>query len=231
MSRQQPTAEIRARLLNRGAYRWYLGTTFGLVYQAYEVVYLWTSNGSLGFKLLGTLLLTVFYFAFIVLPPLVWPQSVRTRILALGVYWGATSVLLPFIGVFLIWVWTLVVAMIAFTWLPVLPSIVMTAVIADLRAAVSSYREMNLGSELTAARTALDAAGIQPHLPADGSATDEGLRSLFGWALREGVTNVIRHSNATECWVELTRSAIGKTGARNAPDAARIAAENGWLLA
>jgi two-component system sensor histidine kinase DesK len=75
--------------------------------------------------------------------------------------------------------------------------------LADLRAAVSSYRDMNLDSELVAARTALDAAGIRAHLPADGSAVEEELRPLFGWVLREGVTNVIRHSNAEECWVDL----------------------------
>ena len=75
--------------------------------------------------------------------------------------------------------------------------------LADLRAAVSSYREMNLDSELTAARTALDAAGIRSHLPVNASAVDPDLQSLFGWVLREGVTNVIRHSKATQCWVEL----------------------------
>src|ERR1700709_493427 len=62
---------------------------------------------------------------------------------------------------------------------------------------------MTLEAELTAARTALDAAGIQSHLPVDARAVDPDLRSLFGWALRGGVTNVIRHSKATECWVEL----------------------------
>jgi two-component system sensor histidine kinase DesK len=73
---------------------------------------------------------------------------------------------------------------------------------------VSSYREMNLDSELAAARTALDASGIHAHLPLDGSAVDPDLRPLFGWVLREGVTNVIRHSKATECWVELRHRSL-----------------------
>jgi two-component system, NarL family, sensor histidine kinase DesK len=80
--------------------------------------------------------------------------------------------------------------------------------LADLRAAVSSYRDMNLDSELTAARTALDAAGIRAHLPADASGVDDDLRPLFGWVLREGVTNVIRHAQATECWVELEPTSL-----------------------
>jgi two-component system sensor histidine kinase DesK len=77
--------------------------------------------------------------------------------------------------------------------------------LSDLRAAVSSYREMNLDTELSAARTALEAAGIEAHLPSDSSGVDEDLRPLFGWVLREGVTNVIRHSGAKQCWVDLEK--------------------------
>jgi two-component system sensor histidine kinase DesK len=313
-SRQAPSAGIRARLLNRGAYRWYLGTLFGLAYQVSEIIYIWTAAGTADFKALSTVVLSVFYIGYIVAPPLLWPHSVRTRIVGVSLYWVATFALVPFLGAFVIWVWPLVVSMIAFTWLPWLPSLIMGTVIAgvqlliaaegkwangigfapfvtvtvavslfsittqieanrklrdaqatiaslaaaderarlardlhdvlghsltvvavkselagrlveldptkaiaeigdietlartaltDLRAAVSSYRDMNLDSEIAAARTALQAAGIQSHLPTDGSAVDAGLRPLFGWVLREGVTNVIRHSQANECWVEL----------------------------
>ena len=314
VSRQQPGTGIRARLLNRGAYRWYLGTIFGLAYQTFELVYTWTSPGTTATKVIATLLLVVIYLGYIALPPLLWPQSVRARVIGLIVYWAAGFVLLPFVGIYLVWVWTLVVAMVAFMWLPLLPSVIICAgvvasqvvlsaighfdsgtvfapfvtvsiavslfaitrqivanrelrdahvtiaslaaaeerarlardlhdvlghsltvvavkselagrlverdprraiaeiadieglartALADLRAAVSSYRDMNLDSELTAAQTALDAAGIRSHLPHDVGDVDPDLRSLFGWVLREGVTNVIRHSKATECWVEL----------------------------
>jgi two-component system sensor histidine kinase DesK len=314
VGRQQPGAGIRARLLNRGAYQWYLGTIFGLAYQTAEIVYVWTSNTTLATKLTATGLLVIIYLGYILLPPLIWPESTRTRIIVIGLYWAATLVLLPYLGVFLVWVWVLIIAIAAFCWLPVAASIVITVLVAgaqvllastnhfsdgtfiapivtvtvasslfsitnqivanrklqdaqdtiaslaaaeerarlardlhdvlghsltvvavkselagrlverdpkraiaeiadieglartalaDLRAAVSSYRDMNLESELTAARTALDAAGIQSHLPLDAEDVDADLRSLFGWALREGVTNVIRHSKATECWVEL----------------------------
>jgi two-component system sensor histidine kinase DesK len=76
--------------------------------------------------------------------------------------------------------------------------------LADLRAAVSGYRDVDLDSELVAARTALDAAGITAHLPLDAAPADARLRPLLAWVLREGVTNVIRHSGATEVWVEIT---------------------------
>ncbi|MDB5621385.1 ATP-binding protein, partial [Tardiphaga sp.] len=75
--------------------------------------------------------------------------------------------------------------------------------LADLRAAVTGYREVSLDSELSAAKTALEAAGIEPHLPPDGHAVAEELRPLFAWVVREGVTNVIRHSQASECWIEV----------------------------
>jgi two-component system sensor histidine kinase DesK len=73
--------------------------------------------------------------------------------------------------------------------------------LADVRVAVSGYREANLAAELVSARAALDAAGIEAELP---TAVDDvpGERSeLFGWAVREGVTNVIRHSGAARCRV------------------------------
>src|SRR4051812_29217897 len=73
--------------------------------------------------------------------------------------------------------------------------------LADLRAAVAGYREMSLSTELAAAQAGLAAADIQAHLPRNGEAVEPDLRELFGWVLREGVTNVIRHSGSRNCWV------------------------------
>lgn len=76
--------------------------------------------------------------------------------------------------------------------------------LADLRAAVAGYREMSLSTELAAAQAALAAADIDAHLPRNGDGVDPDLRELFGWVLREGVTNVIRHSGSRTCWVTVT---------------------------
>jgi two-component system sensor histidine kinase DesK len=73
--------------------------------------------------------------------------------------------------------------------------------LADLRTAVSNYREIDLETELVAAETALRAAGIDAYLPGQLTPVDERVRGVFAWVLREGVTNVIRHSGATACWV------------------------------
>ncbi len=76
----------------------------------------------------------------------------------------------------------------------------------DVREAVSGFRRPTLEAEVAGARTALAAAGIaadlsraaihHPDLPAD----QEG---ALAWALREAVTNVVRHSGARRCAVTL----------------------------
>jgi two-component system sensor histidine kinase DesK len=78
--------------------------------------------------------------------------------------------------------------------------------LADVRRAVEGYRELTLPGELARARTALAAAQIEAVVP---GATDEvptELRELFAWTIREGVTNVLRHSRATRCEVLLDAS-------------------------
>jgi len=75
--------------------------------------------------------------------------------------------------------------------------------LADLRLAVSNYRETSLDAELSASRSALDAAGIVAHLPDSLPPLDARLQGVFAWVLREGITNVIRHSGATACWVTI----------------------------
>ncbi|WP_025158937.1 sensor histidine kinase [Leifsonia aquatica] len=73
--------------------------------------------------------------------------------------------------------------------------------LADLRAAVAGYREMSISTELAAVQASLAAADITAHLPRSGEEVAPDLRELFGWVLREGVTNVIRHSGSRNCWV------------------------------
>ncbi|WP_125609816.1 sensor histidine kinase [Specibacter cremeus] len=73
----------------------------------------------------------------------------------------------------------------------------------DVRATVSGYRGVNILSELANARTALVAAGIDADLPGAADVVPARNRELFGWVLREGVTNVIRHAGAGRCVVTL----------------------------
>ena len=67
---------------------------------------------------------------------------------------------------------------------------------------------MSLPGELAAARQALEAAGITASLPVATEQVPAASRELFAWVVREGVTNVVRHSGASWCGVELTPTSV-----------------------
>lgn len=74
----------------------------------------------------------------------------------------------------------------------------------EVREAVRGYRTLTLPGELARARTTLTTAGITPHLPLSSDDVPSHLRELFAWTIREGVTNVVKHSGATVCSIELS---------------------------
>lgn len=90
----------------------------------------------------------------------------------------------------------------------------------DVREAVSGYRRPTLATELAGARTALAAAGVTAEFPADVPLTEEqtlpslapDTESALAWALREAITNVLRHSRATRCVVTLAELPDDDTG-------------------
>ncbi len=78
----------------------------------------------------------------------------------------------------------------------------------DVRRAVEGYREISLSGELARAREALSSAGIEPDLPHALDEVPEDLQEVFAWTVREGVTNVIRHSGAERCIIEVDEHGI-----------------------
>jgi two-component system, NarL family, sensor histidine kinase DesK len=120
----------------------------------------------------------------------------------------------------------------------------------DVRAAVSGYREMTLAGELASASTALSAAGIEADLPdtvdsvpvrgpgprrfgravavRPGVAAEQDFgferQEVFAWVVREGVTNVVRHSAAKRCRIRVTANEVeiadDGRGPSEAPDGA-----------
>jgi two-component system sensor histidine kinase DesK len=80
--------------------------------------------------------------------------------------------------------------------------------LADVRRAVEGYRELTLAGELARARAALRAAEIHADLPTSIDVVPGDLRELFAWGVREGVTNVIRHSAATRCTIRLASDSV-----------------------
>jgi two-component system sensor histidine kinase DesK len=80
--------------------------------------------------------------------------------------------------------------------------------LADVRAAVANYREVTLAGELASGKELLRAAGIAADLPTAVDIVDVRHQQLFGWVLREGLTNVVRHAHASSCSVRLWTSSV-----------------------
>ena len=80
--------------------------------------------------------------------------------------------------------------------------------LADVRATALGVRAISLPGEIASARSALESAGIDPHLPTVADEVPSRWRELFAWTIREGVTNVIRHSNATSCEIALDERSV-----------------------
>jgi len=80
--------------------------------------------------------------------------------------------------------------------------------LADVRAAVSNYRDVTLAGELATGHELLRAAGIAAELPSAVDVVGTAHQELFGWAVREGLTNVVRHARASTCAVRLSPSSV-----------------------
>jgi two-component system sensor histidine kinase DesK len=74
----------------------------------------------------------------------------------------------------------------------------------DVRQAVDAMRAPTLPEELVGARDALEAAGISTTIAAGAGDVPADAGAVLAWALREGITNVLRHSGASSCTIEVT---------------------------
>jgi signal transduction histidine kinase len=76
----------------------------------------------------------------------------------------------------------------------------------ELRDVVRGYRSANLAGELAGARSVLRAAGVACTVSGEDADARlaEQLHTALGWVVREAVTNVLRHSRATECTITLS---------------------------
>lgn len=76
--------------------------------------------------------------------------------------------------------------------------------LSEVREAVSGYRQPTLDRELAGARMALSAAGIRADVVRAPTALDPTVEGVLAWAVREGATNVIRHSRASHCTMTIS---------------------------
>ncbi|QQQ78582.1 histidine kinase [Saccharothrix sp. 6-C] len=71
----------------------------------------------------------------------------------------------------------------------------------ETREVVQGYRRASLGTEISNAVGVLRAAGIETTVEGDAAGVPPPLQPLFGALVREGTTNVLRHSRARRCAV------------------------------
>ncbi|MFY9826492.1 MAG: sensor histidine kinase [Thermoanaerobaculia bacterium] len=77
----------------------------------------------------------------------------------------------------------------------------------EVRTAVAGYRSQGLPEEITRARLALEAAGATLEYFAQPVNLEPAQETVLALALREAVTNIIRHAGASTCRIALEQTA------------------------
>ncbi|WP_436762049.1 sensor histidine kinase [Streptosporangium sp. V21-05] len=77
--------------------------------------------------------------------------------------------------------------------------------LSDVRAVASSYRELSLDDEMASARSVLTAAEVVVTVEYERGDLPPRIRTVLATVLREGVTNLLRHSEAGSCGVTVAR--------------------------
>lgn len=79
--------------------------------------------------------------------------------------------------------------------------------LADVRAVASGYRELSFATESESARSVLVAADIDVQMELEYDELPTRVRTVLATVLREGVTNVLRHSKAEHCEIIVRQTA------------------------
>ncbi|GIH02080.1 two-component sensor histidine kinase [Rhizocola hellebori] len=74
----------------------------------------------------------------------------------------------------------------------------------EVRQVVTGYRTLTFGDEVRKAEASLKDAGIDTVVRVTDRELPSNLDDVFGWVVREAVTNVIRHSGASSCVIALS---------------------------
>jgi signal transduction histidine kinase len=120
--------------------------------------------------------------------------------------------------------------------------------LADVRLVANGYRELSLDNESESARSLLLAAGVDVTVDIHDGDLPTPVKTVLATVLREGITNVLRHSNAERCeismrqadgrvWLDIVNDGVqtntaqsdGGSGIQNL--SARIAALHGQVVA
>lgn len=95
----------------------------------------------------------------------------------------------------------------------------------EVRSVAQGYRSADLAAEIAGARALLRSAGVECRVAGEGTALPEPVAEAVAWVVREAVTNVVRHAEATACEIDvrtdgsLCRVRISNDGAADAESA------------
>lgn len=78
----------------------------------------------------------------------------------------------------------------------------------DVRATTTGLRQVRLATEIASARSVLLAAGVEAAVPSAVPALVDRDSELLGYAVREAVTNVVRHAEATRVVIRIEDRAV-----------------------
>lgn len=112
--------------------------------------------------------------------------------------------------------------------------------LADVRATASGMRDVRLASEVASARSILLAAGVEFNVPSALPVLAAAPAELFGYVVREAITNIVRHAEASTCTLTADEDSVTITDdGRGIPSgtrrtglaglASRLEAANGTL--
>lgn len=81
--------------------------------------------------------------------------------------------------------------------------------LSEVREAIRGYRAEGIAAEIVRARRALDTAGVRLEWEPQSVRLQPAQESVISLALREAVTNILRHSGATSCRLKLAADELG----------------------
>src|SRR5690625_2541513 len=73
----------------------------------------------------------------------------------------------------------------------------------EVRAVVAGYRQADLATEVAGARSMLRSAGVRTRIVGEDIALPLHVQAALAWVVREGATNVVRHSSAGRCTIDV----------------------------
>lgn len=76
----------------------------------------------------------------------------------------------------------------------------------EVRSVVEGYRRVDLATELVGAQDILRAAGVTTTVTTPEHEVPAAAGAALGWVVREAVTNVVRHADAQNCDITVTRT-------------------------